>query len=691
MNDPLQQGHAAFQARRWAEAARHFSEAVEAHPGDYGLRIILGHALKEAGAIQEALLAYAAAQDMPEGMLEVGHLAKNHGKIAAGMAAFETLFGDPRWDEEARREYEALALYHLLPELPGERQPALAEAALRSGQAITPDSALPFFVLDLPAVGHPLCILLQADGAAPRVHLDEGRGWFQHNAWHPTRAIGPCRLVVTDPIAIRRIRVDSAPGLRVHLAHAMPQPSRQLRRAGLMLPLESSDYRRGAGEVVPGFALRHAGRARPASIAVALPGQPPTAAARRADWILNLPPGHTLHPDALAVLSDAIAAAPEADLFYTDELALDPETGQPTPRCKPAFNPVLLEESDYIGDAVLLRRAVWETLGDAPGLALRAMHRLGAARIRHIPFPAMARLATPLALAAPRILPPADDTPVTAIIPSRDKAAMLARCLDGLLHGTRHRALRIIVVDNASSEPAAVRLLREQASAGRITLVRAPEKFNFARMINRGAARAATGHLLSLNNDIEIIEPQWLEEMLACLALPETGVVGAKLLYPDRTIQHAGVIIGLGGSSMHWHAGLPEDAPGEQGRLRFRQNFSAVTGACMLISRECWRATGGFDELRYPVGFNDLDFCLRAGRRGFRTVWTPHATLIHHESRSRARDDAPAERARWRRELAAFQTQWNTLDCDDPAFSPWFSRREAVPRASRMPSDFNPR
>jgi len=692
MNDPLQQGHAAFQAQRWAEAARHYTLAAADNPGDLGLRILLGHALKESGAVQEAMLAYAAAQELPEGILQLGQIAKNNGKIAAGMACFERLFGDPQWDEEARREHLALALYHLLPELPGERQPALAEAALRSGEAITPDPAWPFFVLDLPPVDHPLCILLEADGAAPRVHLDEGRGWFQHNAWYPMHGSGPCRLVVTDPVAIRRIRVDQAPGLRIQLSHAMPQPSRQPRRPELILPLESSDYRRGMAETVPGFGLRHIGRASPASIAVVQSGQTLTAKAGPADWVLHLPPGHILHPDAMAVLSDAIAAAPGAELFYSDELLLDPETGRPTPLCKPAINPVLLEECDYIGPVILLRRALWEGLGDAPGLALRALRQIGAPRIRHIPFPVVARLASPAPpLAAPRILAAPDDTPVTAIIPSRDQAAMLARCLDGLLSGTRHRALRVVVVDNASAEPAALRLLREQTAAGRITLVRAPEKFNFARMINRGAAAAPTGHLLPLNNDIEIIEPHWLEEMLACLALPGTGVVGAKLLYPDRTIQHAGVIIGLGGSSMHWHAGLPGDAPGEDGRLRFRQNLSAVTGACMLISRQCWTATGRFDESRYPVGFNDLDFCLRAAQHGFRTVWTPHATLIHHESITRRRDDAPAERTRWRRELAAFQAQWNTLDWEDPAFSPWFSRREGVPRACRLPRDFNPR
>jgi GT2 family glycosyltransferase len=267
---------------------------------------------------------------------------------------------------------------------------------------------------------------------------------------------------------------------------------------------------------------------------------------------------------------------------------------------------------------------------------------------------------------------------------------MLGRCLEGLLHGTAHRALRIVVVDNGTTEPAALRLLRRHAASGAISHLFAPGPFNFSRLVNLGAL-GARGPVLLLNNDIEVIEPCWLSEMLACLALPGTGVVGARLLYPDRSIQHAGVILGANGACRHWYAGASADAPGIQGRLQHRQNFSAVTGACMLVAQPCWAALRGFDARNFAVAFNDIDFCLRAGVQGFATVWTPHTTLIHHESASRSADDAAGELPRYRRELAGFQARWNSLSIEDPAFSPWFSRHEGEPVARRWPAGMQAR
>lgn len=675
---PLDRARAAFAARAWLAAAWQYRLHLTDNADDLHATIMLGHALREAGAIQDAILAYAAARGLSEGTLQLGHVAKNNGKILLGMACFEALLDDPHWAEEARREYTALSLYHMLPEPPGERRPARAEAALRSGEAITPGPEEQPLVLDLPAIAHPLSITLEAEGQAPPVHLDEGRGWFQRNEWHPVHPHGPCRLVVIDPLAIRRIRIGVAPGLRIHLAHATPQTSFLPARFGMAMPLEASDYRQLRENARPGFALRHQGQAPPAAIAIRRPGE----TVPEADWVITLPEGHILHPDALALFSDAIAAAPEAQAFYTDEALRDANGAETTMLCKPAINPVLLRELDYIGQAVLRRRAV----ADQP------LATLPPRAIRHIAFPAFSR---PEADAPPPLPSPAmpavdPDMPVTIIIPSRDQSAMLERCLDGLLHGTAHHALRIVVVDNGTTEPAALRLLRRHAAAGAITHLLAPGPFNFSRLVNLGAL-GAPGPVLLLNNDIEVIEPDWLTEMLACLALPGTGVVGARLLYPDRTIQHAGVIIGPNGTCRHWYAGSPGDTPGLQGRLRHRQNFSAVTGACMLVSAACWAALGGFDATHFAVAYNDVDFCLRGGEQGFATVWTPHATLIHHESASRSPDDAPAELPRHRRELAHFQSRWNSLYRDDPAFSPWFSRHAAEPLATRWPANFHPR
>ncbi|WP_353210083.1 glycosyltransferase [Rhodovarius sp.] len=675
----LHHARAAFEARIWPDAVRHYHAYLQHEPGDLPATIMLGHALKEAGRIQDAILAYAAARALPDGMLQLGHIAKNNGKIMLGLQCFEALLRDPDWAEEAAAEYTALSLYHMRPKPDGERQAARTKAALESGAPIIPQGPEQPLMLDLPAVAHPLCITLEAAGGPPAVHLDQGRGWLPRDEWRPLRTQGPARLVVMDPLVTRRIRIAAAPGLRLHLAHATPQISILPARPGMAMPQESQEYRRVLEDARPGFSLRHQGRAPLAAIAIRRTGEalPP-----QGDWVVTLAEGHRLHPDAVALFSDAIAQAPDAEAFYTDEALHDDQGAETGLLCKPAINPVLLRELDYIGQAVLHRREV-------AALPLSALPPAG---IYHIPFPAFSRheADAPATLPAPAMPAVDPGLEVTVVIPSRDQSSMLERCLEGLLHGTAHRALRIMVVDNGTTEPAALRLLRRHAATGAISHIAAPGPFNFARLVNLGAL-GAKGPVLLLNNDIEVIEPGWLTEMLACLALPGTGVVGARLLYPDRSLQHAGVMIGLNGACRHWYAGASAEAGGIQGRLRHRQNLSAVTGACMLAAQPCWAALGGFDARHFAVAYNDVDFCLRAGAGGFATVWTPHATLIHHESASRSPDDAPGEWPRHRAELAAFQARWNSLSVEDPAFSPWFSRHEGEPVARRWPTGMQPR
>jgi O-antigen biosynthesis protein len=175
------------------------------------------------------------------------------------------------------------------------------------------------------------------------------------------------------------------------------------------------------------------------------------------------------------------------------------------------------------------------------------------------------------------------------------------------------------------------------------------------------------------------MEPLWLREMVSCFAYPRTGIVGARLLYPDHTVQHAGVIIGLGGLAGHWFCGKPSRYPGTMGRLHLRQTFSGVTGACMLISRACFEAVGFFDEDLFAIAYNDIDFCLRAGEAGYRTVWTPFATLIHHESASRGSDETRQNAARFRTEKDNLSARHKTASFDDRAYNPWYSRHNSEP------------
>ena len=167
--------------------------------------------------------------------------------------------------------------------------------------------------------------------------------------------------------------------------------------------------------------------------------------------------------------------------------------------------------------------------------------------------------------------------------------------------------------------------------------------------------------------------------MVACLQYPQAGIVGAKLLYPDGTLQHAGVIAGLGGYAGHWHIGRPESEPGPQGRLFARQSLSVVTGACMLVTRACFEALGGFDEETFPVAYNDVDFCLRAGAAGWRVVWTPFARLVHCESATRGSDETAENRARFARDKAALRARHRTDVLDDRAYNPWAARDASDP------------
>ena len=269
---------------------------------------------------------------------------------------------------------------------------------------------------------------------------------------------------------------------------------------------------------------------------------------------------------------------------------------------------------------------------------------------------------------------------VSVVIPSRDAFPLISRVLNDLLTRTDYPGLEIIVVDNGSTDPRVLELYeRMKASTPDFRVEISVAPFDFARQTNRGFALSSGDCILMLNNDIEVIEPGWLKEMVECLSYPDAGVVGARLLYPDGSLQHAGVIAGLGTVAGHWFIGRPARTPGPMGRLNIRQSFSAVTGACMLITRECLAATGGLDEA-FAIAYNDIDFCLRAGHSGFRVIWTPFATLYHHESASRGSDETPANIERFRREQAMLRERYALTDFVDPAYSPWYARNDSGPR-----------
>lgn len=262
--------------------------------------------------------------------------------------------------------------------------------------------------------------------------------------------------------------------------------------------------------------------------------------------------------------------------------------------------------------------------------------------------------------------------PVSVIIPTRDRADLLRTCIAGL-RATRYPHIEIIVANNDSSDPETLTYLGELMREG-VTILDQPGPFNYST-INNNAVSAARGELLCLmNNDIEVLSPDWLEVMSTQAIRPEVGAVGAQLLYPDGRIQHAGVVVGVGNAAGHAHRFLRPEAEGYFRRHALPQYVSAVTAACMVVRKDRFLAVGGLNERDFAVAFNDVDLCLRLNRKGWQSLYEPRAVLIHHESISRGHDTDPVGAARFASELAALQRTWRTNEIVDPFHHPMLSR-----------------
>jgi GT2 family glycosyltransferase len=234
--------------------------------------------------------------------------------------------------------------------------------------------------------------------------------------------------------------------------------------------------------------------------------------------------------------------------------------------------------------------------------------------------------------------------PVEVIIPTRDRPDLLAACVAGLQRRTDYSDLRIAIVDNGSVQPRTLRLLDSLAQDPSVRVISAPGDFNHSKLNNLAAVSSTAATLVLLNDDILVTDKDWLREMLGWAQRPGIGAVGSLLLYPDGRIQHAGVTLGLGSHRIAGHdlRGAPGDLAGPGYQLKVARSASAVTAACLMIQRDRFLSVGGFDEETFPIAFNDVDLCLRLANAGLRTVWTPHARLVHRESASRGKvlDDA---------------------------------------------------
>lgn len=429
-----------------------------------------------------------------------------------------------------------------------------------------------------------------------------------------------------------------------------------------------------------------------------------------------------LAPHALYEVASLLDLHPETDLVYSDEDKIDEEGRRHEPYFKPDFLPDLFESQNYLSHLSVYRTSLLRAVdGFRPGyegsqdwdLALRVIERSSPERIRHIPkvlYHWRAILgSTALMLseknypveAAKRALtdhfqrigeavelvpvpgdhwrarrPRPEPAPlVSIIIPTRNGHHLISRCIDTLVAKTLYPNYEILVVDNGSDDPKTLEYFR-RIESDRIAVLRYDAPFNYSAINNHGVRHARGSIVALLNNDLEIIHGEWLDEMVSQAVRPMIGCVGALLYYPNDTIQHAGVVIGMGGVAGHLFRDLPRGTDGRCNRARLTQNFSAVTAACLVVRREVFEQVGGLDE-SLAVAFNDIDFCLRVRAAGFRNLWTPFAELYHHESASRGAEDTPEKHERFRREVEAMIERWRGVIAHDPAYNPNLSLESA--------------
>ncbi|MEZ8083419.1 glycosyltransferase family 2 protein [Enterovibrio norvegicus] len=437
------------------------------------------------------------------------------------------------------------------------------------------------------------------------------------------------------------------------------------------------------------------------------------------DFVVLLDQDDLLHPDALKCVAYYLAQHPEALVLYSDEDKVDANGNRHIPHFKPEFNPDLLYSHNYISHLGVYQRELVEQVGGCRvgfegsqdyDLLLRCLEHCRADQVVHIPYVLYHWRAVPgsTALAesekgyaqdaglralqdhlGPKGVtvelgklantyrarwPIPEKAPlVSVIIPTRNSKDLVEMCVNSLYENNDYAKFEVLLVDNQSDCPESLAYFAELEAQGKVRLLRYDAPFNYSA-INNFAAKQANGEvLLLLNNDVEAINGDWLREMVSHAIRPDIGCVGAKLYYPNGTLQHAGVITGLGGVAGHSHKHFPGDHPGYFKRLQITQNLSAVTAACLAVRKSVFEEVGGLNEQHLTIAFNDVDFCLKVREAGYRNLWTPYAELIHHESVSRGAEDNPEKIARFQKEIAYMKTTWGEGLLNDPHYSRWLT------------------
>lgn len=435
------------------------------------------------------------------------------------------------------------------------------------------------------------------------------------------------------------------------------------------------------------------------------------------DYVALLDHDDLLAPFALFEVVKAINENPDADFIYSDEDKISEDgTKRRDPHFKPDFAPDTLRSYNYIGHLSVIKKSLLDEVGwfkecfdgsQDYDLILRATEK--AKKIVHIPkilyHQRMHKNSTDKNLnsklytyeAAKRALKDHLDRmglkghvrdglfagsykidyaidydyKVSIIIPNKDHKEDLERCINSILAKSTYKNYEILIVENNSAEEETFKYYEHlQNNHDNIFVLEWENAFNYSAVNNFAAKHAKGEILLFLNNDTEVISKNWLEEMIQYAQRKDVGAVGAKLYYPDDTIQHGGVILGIGGVADHAFRYMNKDSDGYFGRLKIVQNLSAVTGACLMMRKEVFNEIDGFDE-GYPLAVSDVDICLKVIEKGYLVVWTPYVELYHHELKTRGYDDTKEKQERFNKEIELFKSKWgNYLEKGDSYYNP---------------------
>lgn len=442
------------------------------------------------------------------------------------------------------------------------------------------------------------------------------------------------------------------------------------------------------------------------------------------EFVALLDDDDVLVPAALFFVASEINAYPDVRLIYSDEDKLDVIGRRGNAHFKPDWNYTLFLAQNFFSHLGVFRSDLIKKLGFREGfegsqdydLVLRCLEEVEPEQIRHIPrllyhwrmaekSAALNFNAKPHARAAAikavsehlarkkiaaevsssgdedfrriRYLLPNDSPRVTIIMPTRDLVERLRPCVESILTKTTYPNFELLVIDNDSKDAEALDFLSQIATRPSVRVLRLAGEFNFGQLNNFGVAQVESEFVALLNNDLSVITPGWLEEMVSQGLRPGIGAVGARLLYPDDRIQHAGVILGGGGIAAHAHKGLARSNHGYFSRAILAQELSAVTAACLVVRQKVYQEVNGFEEEHLKIAFSDVDFCLRLRQRGYRIVYTPYAEFYHHESASRGLEDTVRKNQRFEAEIRYMRETWGESLQFDPAYNPNLSLASA--------------